>query len=71
MKQSNLTKIVGSLALGALALTGCKGGGEEKPADGEQAGEGEGHCGGDHSHEGDAACGAEEGGSCGGGSCGG
>lgn len=33
MKKTNLMNVVGALSLGALVLTGCKGGGEQKPAE--------------------------------------
>ena len=60
--KKTLKTVVGAMALGSLALTGCKGGEKkpedganaEQPADGEGAGEGEKSCNSD-------------GGSCGGG----
>ena len=67
MKKKTLKSVIGAMALGSLALTGCKGGekapedGSEgstsQPADGEGEGGGEGGCGGEDGCGGDGSCG--------------
>ncbi len=70
MKNMNtLTKIVGALSLGALALTGCKGGAEADAGEGDAeettAAEGEANsCNGEKAEGEGNSCGGE--GSCGG-----
>lgn len=58
--KANWISIVGSLSLGALALTGCKKA-EKEEAPAKTAESAEHHCGADATHKtGEKACGAHE-----------